>query len=52
MSQQVTVSTAFSTACELGQAQAYELTEYDRVVFILNFMGFSIIIFDLSKIKL
>lgn len=29
MSQQVTVSTAFSTACEVGRAQAYELTEYD-----------------------
>lgn len=50
MSRQVTVSTAFSTAfstaCELGRAQAHELTEYDRVVLILNFMGFSITIFD------
>lgn len=35
-----------STACEQGRAQAYELTEYDRVVLILNFMGFSITIFD------
>ena len=45
---QATVFTAFSTACELGacEGQAYELTEYVRVVLILNFMGFSIMIFD------
>lgn len=43
-----------SITCEQGvwEGEGYESTEYDRVVLILYFMGFSITLFEQLKLQL